>query len=216
MCDNIEPYLLQQNIHSIILVLKNLNDSEFMKFVGSYSGDIILRFDMALLTILIPLAIAIFNDVYQKRKYKNIEFAILDVHVILDYVLRIKSLLLYITLIFVPFALWAVPLNTLRFMLLLLSLFGSIMLTLRIMGVYYWIKGHGFKFRFAYLEELKNPDDFAPVWRSVWQAKNMDMWDQEKFFKIFSNKLEGLFQDDEKKIKSCGPIIKRFGKRYKK
>ncbi len=52
---------------------------------------IIQGIGIALLTILIPLAIAILTDVYQKRRDGKIEFANLDLHVILDNVFKIKT-----------------------------------------------------------------------------------------------------------------------------
>jgi hypothetical protein len=53
---------------------------------------------VAFLTILIPIAIAIFSD--------KSEFETLDKNVILDHIIKAKSLLLYLALIFLPFLFW--------------------------------------------------------------------------------------------------------------
>jgi len=56
-------------------------------------SNIIQGMGLALLTILIPLAIAVLADVYQKRKEDEKEYTYLDLHVILDNVFNIKLLI---------------------------------------------------------------------------------------------------------------------------
>ena len=68
--------------------------------------NIIQGIGLALLTILIPLAIAVLADIYQKRREENKEFTYLDLHVILDNVFNIKLLILSVFLIFLPMFFW--------------------------------------------------------------------------------------------------------------
>ena len=68
--------------------------------------DMMQRIGMALLAILIPLAIAILSNYYQKKEDKTKDFAILDLHVILDEIFRFKWLLGYFALIFLPTMFW--------------------------------------------------------------------------------------------------------------
>ena len=59
---------------------------------------------LALLSILIPLAIAILQDALKKKdEYATEEFSVLDMHTILDYVFQIKYLIVFALLIFLPF-----------------------------------------------------------------------------------------------------------------
>ena len=76
-------FLIMCDLTSFIFTtLENLDDLP----------NIIQAISIALLTILIPLAIAILTEIYQKRKDQKIEFVDLDLHVILDSVFRIMRL----------------------------------------------------------------------------------------------------------------------------
>ena len=55
---------------------------------------IIQGIGIALLTILIPLAIAVLADIYQKRREEKREFTDLDLHLILDSVFNIRLIIL--------------------------------------------------------------------------------------------------------------------------
>ena len=70
--------------------------------------NIIQGVGLALLTILIPLAIAVLADIYQKRKKEDKEYAYLDLHVILDNVFNVKLLILSVFLIFLPMFFWEI------------------------------------------------------------------------------------------------------------
>ena len=61
---------------------------------------------LALLGILIPLAIAILTEIYRKKGSSEQELSELDLRVMLDDVFRVKCLLAYALLIFVPFLFW--------------------------------------------------------------------------------------------------------------
>lgn len=178
---------------------------EFIKFISITSErlssslerlnnlpNILQNIGIALLTILIPLAIAILNDVYQKRREQKIEFSNLDLHVILDRIFKIKQLLLCVALIFLPTIFWEISSGKFRSIVLVLPVVGIYLLGKTVRDIYYWIKGNAFEFRFSYLKNLKNHDDMEAVWRSVWQTKNINTRNEEEFFRIFSYTIDRL------------------------
>jgi hypothetical protein len=86
--------MIIDNIYNFLIIRL----SEPLSKINNFS-NIIQGIGLALLTILIPLAIAILADIYQKRKK---EYAYLDLHVILDNVFKIKIIILSVFLIFLP------------------------------------------------------------------------------------------------------------------
>jgi hypothetical protein len=147
---------------------------------------------LALLTILIPLAIAILADFYQKRGDKTADFVELDLLVILDCVFQIKQLILYSLLIFTPFVFWELSPAPLRIVEIFLSLTGICFLTRMIFNVYKWTKGNVLTYRFSYLEKLEESPDFENAWKSVWSSRSIDPPNEIKFFEIFPEKLTKL------------------------
>jgi len=84
---------------------------------------------LALLGILIPLAIAILTEIYRKKGGSEEEFSELDLLVMLDNVFKVKYLLAYVLLIFVPLFFWDVSNGYLRLFELILSTVGICMNT---------------------------------------------------------------------------------------
>lgn len=161
-----------------------------------YLPSVIQGICMALLTILIPLAIAILTNVlYRKREDQNIEFRDLDLHVILDKIFKIKKLLIiYITLIFFPIIFWEISPGTIRLLEMIFSSIGIYFIIRTILDNYLWIKGNVFKYRFSYLKSLKNYEDLESVWRSVWQTKNINIRNEKEFLKIFLSTINYLLE----------------------
>lgn len=170
-------------IPNILTALLEDNVSNLMQNVG-----------LAFLTIQISLAIAVFTDVLQKREDKDIKFAKLDLHVILDEVFKIKYVLFYIVLIYAPLFFWGCSPWYCRLIELILSIAGIILLVKTIIDIYRWTKGDAFMYRFSYLSKLKNNNDMVIVWHSVWQTENINFRDEKRFFKIFSSKVDELLQ----------------------
>lgn len=154
----------------------------------------------ALLTILIPLAIAILMDYYHKRRSQEetVEFLHLDLHVILDNIFKIRKLIGYIFLVFVPTIFWEVSCGLFRFLELIVSSIGIYFMVRIIFNVYKWIKGNVFDYRFSYLRNLKNQKDMIIVWRSVWQTKNINYHTEKEFIKLFSLAVDRLLTSYEK------------------
>jgi len=174
--------VITQTLSWIFDGLNKYNDmSSLMQGVG-----------LALLTILIPFAIAVLTDVLQKKKDKSIEFAELDLHVVLDHVFEVKHLILFNILIFLPSLLWGISFSTIRLILVMIWVAGVILVGKRIIHLYLWTKGNVFDLRFSYLRKLNNIKDLEIVWRSAWQTKNISINNEEQFFKIFSKKIDSL------------------------
>jgi len=153
---------------------------------------------LALLTILIPFAIAILADFYQKRGDKTADFVELDLLVILDHVFRIKQLILYCLAIFIPFVFWEISAAPFRMLEIFLSITGMCFVIKVTFDVYKWTKGDVFVYRFSYLKKLERLSaDFVNAWKSVWDARNIDPQNEIKFFEIFSKKIEKLVNQIE-------------------
>ena len=179
--------------------------------------QILIGLTMALLTVLVPLAVAIVMDIYQRRREPEEDFAKLDLRVVLENIFQIRLLLLWIILVFISLFAWEIFLcNTSRFVVITFSIIGIGGIGYIIYKIYRWIKGDVFKFRFKYLERLKNSkryDDLKICWQFVWQTQNIDSENEIKFFNIFSDTIDKLLFKPHKLIKELRqikPINKNF------
>jgi len=185
-------------LHSII---NTLHDS--LSYIFSFLEkldtlpEIIVNLGLGILTILIPLAIAILTDYYQKRREPTTDFAVLDLHVILDEVFKIKMLLFYVGLIFTPMLIWEVSPALLRLMEIIISTVGIVSTVIIILHVYKWTKGNIWKYRFSYVNRIKKREDLEMVWRSVWQTTNIIPSNEKQFFDKFSSIIDQLLKYNE-------------------
>ncbi|MCK4376605.1 MAG: hypothetical protein KAV97_00080 [Actinomycetia bacterium] len=183
--------------------------SELLSRMNNFP-NIIQGIGLALLTILIPLAIAILTDVYQKRRDGKIEFANLDLHVILDNVFKIKLLILSVFLIFLPMLFWEILSGPVKLFGIVLTSIG-IIITIRIItNVYCWVKGNSLEYRFSYLKKVKNYNDLETVWRSTWEAENINFQNEKEFFMIFSSKIDQLLELNKKSLKTISKLLNDF------
>ncbi|OGN11632.1 MAG: hypothetical protein A3C69_01890 [Candidatus Yanofskybacteria bacterium RIFCSPHIGHO2_02_FULL_43_12] len=146
---------------------------------------------IALLTILIPIAVAIFND----KK----DFEILDRNVILDHVVNARYFLIYIALVYIPILLWPGSSFLLRFIELAVWGVGIYLIAMVLINSYHWMKGDKFMLRFDYLKKLNNPKDMEGSWRSVWETKNVNTQNEKEFFTIFSSAIDNLLKNNDRK-----------------
>lgn len=166
---------------------------------------------LALLTILIPLAIAILGDILQKKREKNADLTVLDLHVILDSVLKFKLLLLCTSIIFLPLFFWELQIGIIRILIIHLWIAGIVLLGDIVFDMYLWSKGNVWDFRFRYLKKLRQPKDLELVWHSVWQTENINERDEEKFFEIFSSQIDNFLNNAEKKRNNFDLILRLLG-----
>jgi hypothetical protein len=152
---------------------------------------ILLGIVVAQLTILISVAIAIFGE-------KKNEFEALDRNVILDHIIKAKSLLLYLFLAFFPLLFWNSSLPWTRLLKIICWIIGVFFITKVLVNSYHWMKGNKFRLRFDYLRKLRNKQDMEEAWRSVWETENINSQNEQEFFNIFHSAVNRLLEDDER------------------
>jgi len=154
---------------------------------------------IALLTILIPISIAMFSD---KKEYIT-----LDRNVILDEIFRSKLFLAVLGLIFLPIIFWHISEIEFKIIELILWILGTSLMIFILRNSYSWIKGDRYNFRVNYLSNLKNDKDLAESMRSVWQKGEMDTKSEIDFSKIFSLKID---QNIKINYKLTSELLKDF------
>ncbi|MDR0460635.1 MAG: hypothetical protein LBH62_04260 [Nitrososphaerota archaeon] len=151
-------------LETIVTVLESI------AILDSNIPTIVTSFGLALLAILIPLMIAIVQDIWMKRNQPNPKDNVdLDLHIILDDVFKFKNLLIYSGLIFLPFIFWKLPTNDIclisiaRIIELVIAFIGILYMGRIIRDTYNWIKTDPtlLSFRKKYLEkvDLKNNEN---------------------------------------------------------
>ena len=142
---------------------------------------------IALLTVLIPLGVAVLSDYFKKADDK-VDYAELDLQVILDRVLTFKYLLFDIGLIFVPLLFWGYAFKELRYAIIIIFLIGTLHLLGILFNFYNWIKGNKEEMRLEYFKGLQPGNDLIKSSRSIWNSTGMGINDEKKFFKeLFKN-----------------------------
>ena len=169
--------------------------NHFTNFINRFLSQsslttIIQGFALALITILIPLAIAVLSDIYRKRE--DTEYAKLDLHVILDSVFKIKTIIFSILAIFIPILFWNVFSTIFGAFAFIVIMYGLLRLIKIVVNNYKWVKGNVFDFRFYYLRRLKDYDDLEIVWKSIWKVKKINIQNEKKFCLIFFSKIDHL------------------------
>ncbi len=145
---------------------------------------------LACLTILIPVAIAIFTV--------ERDFPELDNHVILDHVIRAKNLILSSALIFLPVFFWHESSLIFRFIEFVLWCVGIALLCNSLRLSYLWLKGNKFELRFDFLKKITNKKDMEESWRSVWESDKVNSANEKDFFDIFSKTIDQLIIQNKK------------------
>jgi len=185
-------------ITGFLFLLYSYIKAFFISLLNSSKIDqMITGLSLGLLTLLIPVAMAILNDVYQKRTNENLVFSTLDLQVILNDVFKIKRLLYVITIIFISMFFWEVSKDIFlaRLMELFASSVGIFFIGKTIFDVIRWLKGSVMEYRFDYLKSLNPSEDMINGWESLWSATkdNFEYYENEyNFFCIFASKIERL------------------------
>jgi hypothetical protein len=153
--------------------------------------SILLGIVVAYLTILISVAIAIFSE-------KEKEFETLDRNVILDHIIKAKSLLVYLGFTFVPLLFWNNSLPWTRLIAIIIWAIGLGFLIAISVHSYHWMKGNKYRLRFDYLKRLHNTVDTEDAWRSVWQADKINYQNEQEFFTIYSSTCKRFMESESK------------------
>jgi hypothetical protein len=165
--------------------------------IGNLSNNIPTVFEtigLALLGILIPLTIAVLQDLLQKKATEDRNYSVLDLHVILDKVFQIRNLLIFVAMLFLPFIFWETTLVYIRLVELGVATIGTVLILRIIWSVYLWTKGNVSSFRKDYLLSLDKINDMIPVWASVWNNKKMTVQEEKEYFDIFSKKIDSAMK----------------------
>lgn len=183
--------------------------------------NIIRSLSLAFLTILIPLAIAIFSNIYHNQQNKNSRFATLDLHVIVDSVFRIKTVFWSILLIYLSSILLGTETDiTIRLIALTSATLGLFFLGKTILRVYSWVKGNSMQFRVCYLRNLSHTKDMVTCWRSFWSTNNINPIYENQMFHIFSKKINKLLWNKaslgKKKVETGLGLLSDFNKQIKR
>ena len=155
---------------------------------------------LAILGLLIPFAIAILTEFYQKTRSPDEKFSRLDVLVILDKVFKIKNIIFYILLIFTPLTLWEFSNGLYRLVIVIISAIGIALMIKTIVDLYRWTKGDAFTYRYSFLKDLKNNTDLETAWDSVWKTSNINSYHELNLFEIFSSTVEKKFEKESTDI----------------
>ena len=151
---------------------------------------------IALLTVLIPFAIAILSNFLRRGDQgKDSAFLILDLYVILENIFVVRNILFSIFIILIPPFFWdVIPLF--RFFIMFIWAGGVIWLTIMIYEVYQWRTVQDSSLRFKFLERVHDIDKMNTSWASVWTAQNIDNRDERVYLKLFADNLELLVEDN--------------------
>lgn len=180
---------------------------EIIKMIEQFpeaSGKIVIAF----LTILIPLGIAVLQDFFTKKPNKSAPpLAKLDLHVILDQILRIKHLMLYAATPYLFQALWpTLPLH-LKILADAIIVVALIQLSRIILDLHRWSKGNQLDYRLAYLSTLVNEKDMVEVWQSVWEGLQPNFFIERRFFEKFSDTVTDLLNKSHSDIPDIEALL---------
>lgn len=189
---------LERIIKDIVSSLQKANDM-LQRGLGSNIPSLISNFGLALLSILIPLAIVILTEFYQKKGKEEKALSELDLRVILDTVFQVKRIVFFAILVFVPFIFWDVSYGFIRLFEAFLSLIGIALLANIILRIYHWIKGSVDIYRASYLKDLEDPTDLKIAWRSVWQSNEIGYPNELSLYDIFASKIDEIVKYYEKR-----------------
>jgi len=159
--------------------------------------DYFQNVNIALLTILIPLAIAVLSDYLRDKRSKNgkVDYLELDLQIILNNVFNIKKLLFVAILLFLPSFFWTSILMV-KVLWTIIWLIGVFLLVMIILDFFFWIKSP-YIFRYSYLGKVRKNNEYIKAWFSVWEKNDMRRNEEEEFFNIFSCKISSLIKKDE-------------------
>lgn len=149
------------------------------------------NFWMALLTILIPLGIAVLSEYFRKQS-SNEDLVVLDLHVILDWILNFKILLAATALVFIPGLFWGAYDVATKYWVIFGWVVGTIFFMKILFNFYQWTKGNKDPSRLEYYKGLSKAEDFLTVSKSIWSAHSLPPRQEAEYLKVFIGKIKEL------------------------
>lgn len=146
---------------------------------------------LAFLTILIPLSIAVLSEYFEKQR-NNEDFVVLDMHVILDGILKFKTLLATTALVFMSGLFWASFDTTAKSWAIFGWVVGTCFFVSILLAFYDWTRGEKDRARLKYYEGLNDNKAFIAVSNSIWSAQNITPQQESQFLRVFLKKLKEL------------------------
>lgn len=159
--------------------------------VSDNTSQVLLNTSIAILTIFIPIALSLFEPTKEKT-----DFITLDRAVIMDYLVNGKRILWELSLLFLPVFLWSVENFYARVLTIVAWILGIFFAVSKLKNLYSWIRGNRFYYRFLYLTESTINEEAEDLWRSVWEAEKINRQNENHFFAIFKEKVDGVFVRD--------------------
>jgi hypothetical protein len=182
----------------------------FISFLDQFpdvGGKIVIAF----LTILIPLTIAVLQDYFTKKSEKKTpSFAKLDLHVILDHIVQINSLLVFAALPYISQMFWPILSQVFKIIFGAVIVFALVKISLVILNLYDWSKNKRDKYRLSYLESEISDDDLLVVWESLWSGRIADLRLEEKYFKTFVKLIEHRLESVSDRSEIDTQLLKIF------
>jgi hypothetical protein len=170
---------------------------KFTLFNSPGIASLMQNIALALITVIIPFAIAILLEILQKRKDSSTDFAQLDLLVILEKIFSFKKIIIYLLFLFLPSLLWDSVVIEVKYMLFLLWLYGIVLVLTILNDLYQWVKGNNIRFRLSYLMSVDKPQDKIFAWKIVW-GNTIDSGDEIAYFSLFSKNISTLIDATEK------------------
>lgn len=165
--------------------------------------DTLRDFTIALLTILIPFALAMLGNVLSvKSDEPNKDFHKLDLHVMIDSVFRLKTLLFAVLAAFASLLLMDDVSSIASFLNFNVWMFATGYIGWILMGCYQWVKGQVWDFRFKYLKNRIVSDESVEIWESIWNAKNITYENEVKLMTLYVRVVDEAVHDNPSQAQS--------------
>ncbi|HBU11048.1 MAG: hypothetical protein US57_C0001G0034 [Candidatus Moranbacteria bacterium GW2011_GWC2_37_73] len=189
-------FFISEGIFLAIFTYLIFNNANSLSDMGNYFHNV----NVALFTILIPLAIAVLSDYFRdKRNGTAVNYSELDLIVIINSVFDVKLILITVLLSYLPSFFWAGSGFFVKNLLLIIWLVGLGILVKIILDFIIWIK-NPYYHRFRFLDKIRESNEYILAWDSVWKAKENSKHNELKFFEIFSKNVNILIKIDKPNI----------------
>ncbi len=186
-------FFILEVIFLFIFLYLSINTANQVMELGNYFHNV----NIALFTILIPLAIAVLSDYFRtKRNNENINYSELDLIVIINRVFDVRLILITLLLSYLPSFFWFGSGFVMRNVLLVIWLVGIGILIKIILDFIIWIKDPYYH-RYGFLKKIREDREYVSAWTSVWKVKENDRNSELEFFEIFSKNINILIDKRE-------------------